>query len=112
MECNGAPLSWLYGPLLAGPVTRDQDRSRRLSGSDCERGLQLVDLFHPQEVYVYAMGQEPWLTHLMAIKYSADSPPIVESDRLINECRRQGIIAQRLFCYKETFYRPARLTHS
>lgn len=108
MECNGAPLSWLYGPLLAEPITHHQDRSRRLSASDCERGLQLVELFRPQQVFVYAMGQEPWLNHLMAIRYTADSPPIIESDLLVKECRRRGITAERLFYSKETFHREAR----
>ncbi len=33
MECDGAPLSWLYGPLLTKKLSRDQDNSRRLAGS-------------------------------------------------------------------------------
>jgi hypothetical protein len=104
MECDGAPLSWLYGPLLTEPIARDKDRSRRLSGSNFERGLQLVDLFHPEEVYVYAMGQEPWLHHIMAIKYTEESLPIVESNRLLQVCRSRGITAERLFRIKQTFH--------
>ncbi len=34
MECEGAPLTWIYGPLLSAPITRDFDRSRTLSGSN------------------------------------------------------------------------------
>ena len=30
--------------------------------------------------YVYAMGQEPWLTFLTAVRYSPSSKPIFESD--------------------------------
>ena len=64
MECDGAPLSWVYGPLLTKPLARKLDQSRRLDGSNCEKGLQLVNSLKPQQVYVYAMGQEPWLTYL------------------------------------------------
>ena len=97
MECDGAPLSWLYGPLLSLPLQRDMDHSRRLAGCNFERAVQLVTQFHPSEVYVYAMGQEPWLRHIMALEYSNQSRPIVASDALIEECRSRGITAKRLF---------------
>src|SRR5262249_9569023 len=42
MECDGAPLSWIYGALLTKPVERGMDQSRRLSGSDYSRALDLV----------------------------------------------------------------------
>jgi hypothetical protein len=101
MECNGAPLSWLYGPLLTQRIERSMDESRRLAGSNYEQGRSIVDVFHCREVYVYAMGQEPWLNYIMSIKYTAESRPIVESNRLIEACRKQGIIAERLFGEKE-----------
>lgn len=101
MECDGAPLSWLYGPLLTQRVERSMDESRRLAGSNYEQGKSIVDLFHCREVYVYAMGQEPWLNYIMSIKYTAESRPIVESNRLIQACRERGIIAERLFGEKE-----------
>jgi L-ascorbate metabolism protein UlaG (beta-lactamase superfamily) len=107
MECDGAPLSWLYGPLLGEPLSREQDRSRKLSGSNFERARQLVELFQPREVYVYAMGQEPWLNHIMALKYTRESLPIVESDKLLEWCRRRAIIAERLYYIKETFHAAA-----
>lgn len=104
MECDGAPLTWLYGPLLTKKVSRDQDNSRRLSGSDCQRGLSLVDIFHPGEVYVYAMGQEPWIEFITSTKYTNASNPIVQSDKLVNICHERGIIAERLFGEKELLY--------
>ena len=104
MECDGAPLSWLYGPLLMEPTPRAQDRSRKLSGSNYARARELVDLFHPKQVYVYAMGQEPWLNHIMNLKYTHESLPIVESDRLLAYCKQHDIVAERLFCIKETFH--------
>ncbi|HLJ90868.1 MAG TPA: MBL fold metallo-hydrolase [Candidatus Angelobacter sp.] len=101
MECDGAPLSWLYGPLLTQRVERAMDESRRLSGSNFEQGMSIVDLFHCREVYVYAMGQEPWLNYIMSIKYTDESRPIVESNRLLEACRERGIVAERLFGEKE-----------
>src|SRR6266404_4126447 len=47
MECDGAPLSWVYGPLLIKPLARKLDQSRRLDGSNCEKGLNLVNSMKP-----------------------------------------------------------------
>jgi L-ascorbate metabolism protein UlaG (beta-lactamase superfamily) len=105
MECGGAPLSWLYGPLLTEPLNRDQDRSRRLAGSNFPRALELVECFRPKEVYVYAMGMEPWLNHIMSLKHSETSAPMVNSNQLVNECRTRGITAERLFGMKEIIYK-------
>lgn len=107
MECDGAPLSWLYGPLLTQRVERSMDESRRLAGSNYEQARNIVDLFKCREVYVYAMGQEPWLNYIMSIKYTAESRPIVESNRLIQSCQQQGIIAERLFGEKEILLEEA-----
>jgi L-ascorbate metabolism protein UlaG (beta-lactamase superfamily) len=101
MECDGAPLSWLYGPLLIQQVDRSMDESRRLAGSNYEQALNSVNLFYCKEVYVYAMGQEPWLNYIMSIKYTDQSRPIVESNRLIRACEERGIVAERLFGEKE-----------
>jgi L-ascorbate metabolism protein UlaG (beta-lactamase superfamily) len=101
MECDGAPLSWLYGPLLTKPLARKVDQSRRSNGSDFPKALSIVDKLGPQQVYVYAMGQEPWLTYLTSLQYIPDSRPIVESDKLVEECRRRGLVSERLFGRKE-----------
>ena len=103
MECDGGPLSWLYGPLLTKPLARKQDQSRRLNGSNYERGIEIVNQLNPKQVYVYAMGQEPWLTYLTSIQYTPQSRPIVDSDRLVADCEGRGIIAKRLFGHEEIF---------
>lgn len=104
MECDGAPLSWLYGPLLTDEISRNHDQSRRLSGSDFAKGIKLVDVFEPREVYVYAMGQEPWLKFISSVKYTPESNPIVQSNKLVDECLRRGIVSERLFGEKEILY--------
>jgi L-ascorbate metabolism protein UlaG (beta-lactamase superfamily) len=106
MECDGAPLSWVYGPLLTKPLARKMDQTRRLDGSNCEKGLNLVNSLNPHQVYVYAMGQEPWLTYLTNILYTDESRPIVESNKLVNECLRRGRISERLFGCKEILLEP------
>jgi L-ascorbate metabolism protein UlaG (beta-lactamase superfamily) len=97
MECDGAPLTWLYGPLLTKPVSRKMDQSRRFDGSDFNKAFKIIEQLNAKRVYVYAMGQEPWLTFLTSIQYTQQSRPIVESNRLVEECQTRGIEAKRLF---------------
>ena len=107
MECDGAPLTWLYGPLLFHPPERKVDHSRRLSGSNFEQAAQIVDRFRCREAYVYAMGQEPWLNHVMRIRYTDESAPIVESNKLLAFCAARGIKAERLFGEREILVEPS-----
>lgn len=107
MECEGAPLSWVYGPLLTKPLPRKMDQSRRFDGSNCEKGLKLLNCLNPQQIYVYAMGQEPWLTYLTNIQYTEESRPIVESNNLVKDCLSRGKVSERLFGCKEILLEPA-----
>lgn len=106
MECSGAPMSWLYGPLFSKPILRKNDQTRRLDGSDCAKAMGLVDQFSPRQVYVYAMGAEPWLTFISSIHYTEESRPIVESNRLVEECQRRGLQSERLFGCKDILLPP------
>src|ERR1700686_5199439 len=101
MECDGGPLSWLYGPLLTKPLARKHDQSRRLNGSDCRKGMGIIDCLRPRQAYVYGMGQEAWPPVMTSICYTEESQPIIESNKLVAECRRRGIESERLFGYKE-----------
>jgi hypothetical protein len=47
------------------------------------------------------MGQEPWLTYLTSIQYTDQSRPIVDSNKLVAECRKNGLTSERLFGQKE-----------
>lgn len=101
MECNGAPLTWLYGPLLTKSLKRAYDRNRTLSGSDFEKACYIANKSNCKEAYVYAMGQEPWLNYIMALNYDKESPQIIESDKFIKSCLDRGIRSERLFGKKE-----------
>ena len=96
MECHGAPLSWLYGPLLYKTLSRKDDESRRLSGADSRRALQFMDCFTAPRVYIYAMGQEPWLRYIMGLEYKPDSIQLTETAKFTQACRERGIRAERL----------------
>lgn len=104
MECEGAPLSWLYGPLLDDPLSSEKDKSRRLSGSNCEKALKIVESLKCQNVFVYAMGQEAWLGHIMALLYTENSPQIVQSNQFIEACKDRGIKSERLYNQKELIF--------
>ena len=101
MECDGAPLSWVYGPFLTRPLSRKMDQSRRLNGSDCEKAMDIVRRLKAKQVYIYAMGQEPWLSFVMGLQYTDTSRPIVESNRLVENCRSAGVTSERLLYQKE-----------
>lgn len=103
MECEGAPLSWLYGPLITRPLDRRKDRSRTLSGSNYEQAIAMIDALAPKEVYVYAMGLEPWFGYILAKRYTHASRPIVDSDRLLAACATKGIASKRLYGEHEMF---------
>ncbi|GJM31005.1 MAG: hypothetical protein DHS20C18_00060 [Saprospiraceae bacterium] len=105
MECEGAPLSWLYGPIMPEPLARDMDESRRLAGCDFHESKALVDIFNPKNVFVYAMGVEPWLKYISSIKYTDESKPIVESNKLLEYCKSKNIVPERLFGEKIIEYK-------
>lgn len=101
MECDGAPLSWLYAPYMPTPLNKAHDDERTLSGSNFERAWSIAQKSKCKEAYVYAMGMEPWLHHIMALQYTPESIQITESDKFVSACRDKGIVSERLFMKKE-----------
>lgn len=101
MECFGAPLSWLYGPLLPAPTTKRNDNSRRMSGADRAKAWRLAEAIKPQRAFVYAMGQERWMRFLMGLNYTEDSVQLTEAQGFVAQCRDQGIEAGHLNTFAE-----------
>jgi L-ascorbate metabolism protein UlaG (beta-lactamase superfamily) len=101
MECNGAPLSWMYGPLLSVPPSRRNDESRRLSGANSERAIDLVRKLRPRAAYVYAMGQEKWMRHIMGLEYTQDSIQLKEANAFLEHCAAEGISGELLYGKKD-----------
>ena len=101
MECEGAPASWIYGPFFPKPMPRDIDQSRRARGSNFGEAAALVERFDIKSVYVYAMGQEPWLSHILDNEFTDESLALSECRKLIEYCAGRGITAENLFAQKE-----------
>jgi L-ascorbate metabolism protein UlaG (beta-lactamase superfamily) len=101
MECHGAPLNWLYEPLLAHPVSRRNNESRRLSGANAERAWNILQEVDTRRVFVYAMGQEPWMKFIMGLQYEPDSIQLLESNRFIADCQGAGIECERLYLSRQ-----------
>ena len=101
MECEGAPASWIYGPMFTKPLARDVDQSRRARGSNFAEAVALIERLGFQSVFVYAMGQEPWLSHILDNELSDESVSLMESRKLMAYCAEHGIAAEHLFAKKE-----------
>ncbi|SDR28499.1 L-ascorbate metabolism protein UlaG, beta-lactamase superfamily [Rhizobiales bacterium GAS191] len=104
MECFGAPLTWLYGPLLTKPISRRNDESRRLSASNCERAWRLVKDLGCSKAFIYAMGQEPWLRYLMGLEYKPDAIQLKQARSFVERCVEAGLEIEHLDISREMFY--------
>lgn len=100
MECVGAPYTWLYGALHTKAVTKQVRESRRLNGSDFHQAEPIIDLLRPKQVFIYALGKEPWYKYFMGIEYQEDSTQIAEYTKLIEFCKSHDIFAEALYGHK------------
>jgi L-ascorbate metabolism protein UlaG (beta-lactamase superfamily) len=91
MECAGAPLTWLYKALLTRPVTKRMSDSRTLSGSNAAQASAIMTELGASEAYVYAMGEESWLGHVMATSYDSDSYQLKQVSEFTDWCADHGI---------------------
>jgi L-ascorbate metabolism protein UlaG (beta-lactamase superfamily) len=101
MECAGAPLTWLYQGLLTKPVTKKMSDSRTLSGSNAEQAAKIMTELEASEAYVYAMGEENWLGHVMATSYNDDSYQLRQVEEFMTWCADHGIKSDHLLGQRE-----------
>ena len=94
MECDRCAYELDLRALLTQKLERARITPAGLPARTTSGRMHLVELFGCKEVYVYAMGQEPWLNHVMKIKYTEESNPIVQSNRLIETCHERGIVGR------------------
>ncbi|MCE3268678.1 MAG: fold metallo-hydrolase, partial [Burkholderiales bacterium] len=97
LESEGAPLSWLYGPLMLKNLSPAANRSRRLNGSNANEGFEIIRLLNCKNVYIYAMGYEPWLTFISNLNYDTSTIQINEAKKLVKQCEINNIKAELLF---------------
>ena len=96
MECAGAPLTWLYQGLFTKPVTKKMSDSRTLSGSNAEQAAGIMTELGASEAYIYAMGEEGWLGHVMATSYTDDSFQLKQVSEFLTWCADHGVKADHL----------------
>jgi L-ascorbate metabolism protein UlaG (beta-lactamase superfamily) len=101
MECDGAPLTWLYGGLFTQAVSRNVSITRKLSGSNAVQALDIAENLRIKEAYVYAMGEEDWLQHIMATSYTPESYQLKQIAEFLEACTSRGIKAEHLLIRKE-----------
>jgi L-ascorbate metabolism protein UlaG (beta-lactamase superfamily) len=101
MECDGAPLTWLYQGLLTRPVTKKMSDSRKLSGSNAKQAAAIMTELGADEAYVYAMGEESWQGHVMATTYTEDTYQLKQIDEFLGWCTENNITAEHLFNKRE-----------
>lgn len=104
MEFFGAPLSWVYGPILPKLPDYKHCQSRRSNGSNAEVALDLLTAVNTRQVYVYAVGREPWLQYFMALEPEDDDVYMKEIGKLLDACQKRGFTdARRLYGKDELF---------
>jgi 23S rRNA maturation mini-RNase III len=101
MECDGAPLHWLYGGLLTMPIPKKMSRSRKLSGSNAAQAGDIMVELGAREAYIYAMGEESWQGHVMATTYTEDTYQLKQIDEFLQWCADRDIAAEHLFNKRE-----------
>lgn len=101
MECDGAPLTWLYQALLTKPVTKKMSDSRKLSGSNAAQAGAIVTELGAREAYIYAMGEESWLGHVMATSYNPESVQLKQVEEFLTWCSGAGVKAGHLLEQQE-----------
>jgi L-ascorbate metabolism protein UlaG (beta-lactamase superfamily) len=101
MECDGAPLTWLYQGLLTLPVSKKMSDSRKLSGSNAAQAGDIMAELGSREAYVYAMGEESWQGHIMATSYNPDSYQLRQIEEFLGWCADSGITAEHLLNKRE-----------
>ena len=97
LECEGAPLTWMYGPLFPGPVARKLSLARRLNGADAAEAMAIIAAIGARRIFIYALGEEPWLQHVMATNYSPDSYQLLQAEELAASCAERGVDYRHLF---------------
>jgi L-ascorbate metabolism protein UlaG (beta-lactamase superfamily) len=102
MECDGAPLTWLYQGLFTKPVIKKMSDSRKLSGSNAAQAAAILTEFGATEAYIYAMGEESWQGHIMATSYDKDtSYQLKQIDEFLAWCGEHDLHVEHLFNKRE-----------
>jgi len=86
---------------LTKPVSKKMSDSRTLSGSNAEQAASIVTELGASEAYVYAMGEESWLGHVMATTYNEDSYQLKQVAEFMTWCAGHGVKSDHLLGQRE-----------
>jgi hypothetical protein len=93
-------LSWSCGTFLPQKPEHGIDQSRRYKGCDSTRGFRLLEAVGAERIFVYAMGLEPWLEHLLGLAYKPEATQLREAKQLLARARERGFADARLLSGK------------
>lgn len=96
MESKGAPYGWVYDPILLKKPERHVEATRRLNGSGSSDALNIVKTLKAKSIYIYAMGLDPWISHITTIDESMSPDHDNEADNFIQDCIKNGVAAGNL----------------
>jgi L-ascorbate metabolism protein UlaG (beta-lactamase superfamily) len=104
MECVGAPLTWVYGPILPIKSEHRHSQTRRSNGCNAVNALKLAQAVQCHRAYVYALGREPWLGYLLALNPTVEDVYVIESETFIQNLKDENRVkAERLFGKAEIY---------
>lgn len=96
MESEGAPYSWLYGPLLSAPPDRASDGQRTLAGSNADMAMDLLAAFGTSKCRIYAMGLDTWVNHITTLDTSRAGEQLEQVAKFLKLAKAAGIEASLL----------------
>ncbi|AVJ24099.1 MBL fold metallo-hydrolase [Pseudomonas sp. MYb193] len=97
MDSVGAPYRWLYGALYNTPLDHARGKDRRINGSNADKAFEFVKRISPKAAYVYAMGAEPWISHITGSNTDPNAAQNREARQFVEKCTAQGIESKVLY---------------
>ncbi|WP_438867475.1 MBL fold metallo-hydrolase [Pseudomonas sp. L1(2025)] len=97
MDSVGAPYRWLYGALYSTPLDHARGKNRRINGSNSHKAFDLVKRIRPTAAYVYAMGAEPWISHITGSNTDPNAAQNREARHFVDMCAAEGIESKVLY---------------
>ncbi|MBY6243521.1 MBL fold metallo-hydrolase [Methylosinus sp. Sm6] len=103
MECVGAPLSWVYGPVLPTKPNVKYNKDRRSNGCNASAAFELARAIDCRRAFIYAVGREPWVRYLLALQPSEGDVYMAEIGAFIRRLRVEAQVDGELLFGKAEF---------
>jgi len=97
-------MSWLYGPLLEAPLAREHSEDRALKGSFAAPADRLAEQLGARQIFVYALGIEPWLKHLTGCRYDPEAEQLKQEVILRDLAGARDVKSELLYVTAERFW--------